>query len=304
MAGKEGVVRGLALRCCCQALTFCIAVKYPCLLQCVVALIVVVVLWQRLILAALRGLDSSHSLPRLHVHSFLAHVSFILFFQAELASDMHAGLSAAERRELAQLQPALEGLTKELAAARKARNQVRIAARWLEVCSSQGRGVVFAKCFASLPADALSWFGLYYLSMVVAMYRVECCLLPYSLTIPTRPSWCGSYLSKVPGPHCNLCSLFVSLLLCHTPQAQSQVTKLQTRLDTNLLKRLEQLQAAAAQPELAGQRASLAALSADLARAESALADVEGRLAAVEARSEELSKEVRVVSCIVKEFAC
>jgi hypothetical protein len=39
---------------------------------------------------------------------------------------MHAGISAAERRELAQLQPALEGLTKELAAVRKARNQVRL----------------------------------------------------------------------------------------------------------------------------------------------------------------------------------
>ncbi|WIA11815.1 hypothetical protein OEZ85_011905 [Tetradesmus obliquus] len=127
--------------------------------------------------------------------------------EAELASDMHAGLSAAERRELTQLQPALEGLTKELAAARKARNQ-----------------------------------------------------------------------------------------------AQSQVTKLQTRLDTNLLKRLEQLQAAAAQPELAGQRASLAALSADLARAESALADVEGRLAAVEARSEELSKEVRSLTAACQQL--
>ncbi|KAF6265896.1 RecF/RecN/SMC [Scenedesmus sp. NREL 46B-D3] len=121
--------------------------------------------------------------------------------EAELKTDMHAGLTAAERRELAQLQPALEGLAKELAAARKARNQ-----------------------------------------------------------------------------------------------AQSQVTKLQTRLDTNLLKRLGQLQAAASQPELAGQRASLESLQQDLARAESVLADVEGRLVAVEARSEELSKEVRSLS--------
>jgi hypothetical protein len=45
--------------------------------------------------------------------------------QAELKTDMHAGLTAADRRELAQLQPALEGLTKDLAAAKKARNQVR-----------------------------------------------------------------------------------------------------------------------------------------------------------------------------------
>jgi septal ring factor EnvC (AmiA/AmiB activator) len=74
------------------------------------------------------------------------------------------------------------------------------------------------------------------------------------------------------------------------------VTKLQTRLDSNLLKRQEQLQAAAAQPELAGQRASLQSLQQDLARAESALADVEGRLAAVEACSEELNKEVRLAS--------
>ena len=103
--------------------------------------------------------------------------------------------------------------------------------------------------------------------------------------------------SMVPGPNCNLPLGFTAF--CHTPQAHSQVTKLQTRLDSNLLKRLEQLQATAAQPELAGQRASLAALSADLARAESALADVEGRLTAVEARSEELSKEVRDVVLLI-----
>jgi hypothetical protein len=77
------------------------------------------------------------------------------------------------------------------------------------------------------------------------------------------------------------------------------VTKLQTRLETNLLKRLGQLQAAAQQPEAAGQAAGLASLQADLARAESALADVEGRLAAVEARSDELSKEV---CCVVGAF--
>jgi hypothetical protein len=48
----------------------------------------------------------------------------VFFMQAELKTDMHAGLTAADRRELAQLQPALEGLTKDLAAAKKARNQV------------------------------------------------------------------------------------------------------------------------------------------------------------------------------------
>jgi hypothetical protein len=51
----------------------------------------------------------------------------VFFLQAELKTDMHAGLTAADRRELAQLQPALEGLTKDLAAAKKARNQVRAA---------------------------------------------------------------------------------------------------------------------------------------------------------------------------------
>jgi hypothetical protein len=100
-------------------------------------------------------------------------------------------------------------------------------------------------------------------------------------------------------PLCFSSLLFVSKRLCpliaSRTQAQSQVTKLQTRLDTNLLKRLGELQAAAAQPELAGQAAGLEALQQDLGRAESALADVESRLAAVEARSEELSKEVRCV---------
>jgi septal ring factor EnvC (AmiA/AmiB activator) len=91
-----------------------------------------------------------------------------------------------------------------------------------------------------------------------------------------------------------ICSICVHLWF-YFVQAQSQVTKLQTRLETNLLKRLGQLQAAAAQPELAGQRAGLESLQQDLARAESALADVEGRLAAVEARSDELSKEVRLL---------
>ncbi|KAF8071065.1 SMC3 [Scenedesmus sp. PABB004] len=118
--------------------------------------------------------------------------------QAELGTDMHAGLTPAERKRLAQLQPSVEGLSKELAAARKARTQGAAA-----------------------------------------------------------------------------------------------VTKLTTRLNTNLLRRLEELSATTAAPELEGDRAALDALAADLARAEAALADVEGRLAALEEKGEELAKSVR-----------
>lgn len=37
---------------------------------------------------------------------------------------MHAGLTPADRKQLEELQPAIEQLTKELAEARKARNKV------------------------------------------------------------------------------------------------------------------------------------------------------------------------------------
>jgi hypothetical protein len=62
--------------------------------------------------------------------------------QAELKTDMHAGLSAAERRQLEQLQPSIEGLTKELAAARKERNQVRRTARAAALQAIDARGDV------------------------------------------------------------------------------------------------------------------------------------------------------------------
>lgn len=44
--------------------------------------------------------------------------------QAELATDMNAGLSAAERRQLAELQPQTEGLEQQLKDAKKAAGQV------------------------------------------------------------------------------------------------------------------------------------------------------------------------------------
>ena len=45
--------------------------------------------------------------------------------QAELATDMHAGLTAAERQQLAELQPQIDALEKELSKAKKAAVQVR-----------------------------------------------------------------------------------------------------------------------------------------------------------------------------------
>lgn len=46
------------------------------------------------------------------------------WLQAELATDMHAGLTAAERRQLADLQPEIEVLTKGVRQANKAFLQV------------------------------------------------------------------------------------------------------------------------------------------------------------------------------------
>lgn len=45
--------------------------------------------------------------------------------QAELATDMNAGLSVAERRQLSELQPQIEGLEQQLKDAKKAAGQVR-----------------------------------------------------------------------------------------------------------------------------------------------------------------------------------
>lgn len=75
-------------------------------------------------------------------------------------------------------------------------------------------------------------------------------------------------------------------------QVQSQVTKLQTRLNSNLLKRVEELSNTSSNPELTADRSGLQALQQDLQRAETTLADVESKLAAVEGKSDELSKRV------------
>jgi hypothetical protein len=53
----------------------------------------------------------------------LPHVCCV---QAELATDMHAGLTAAERRQLGELQPQIEALEKELSQAKKAAGQVSL----------------------------------------------------------------------------------------------------------------------------------------------------------------------------------
>lgn len=72
--------------------------------------------------------EVSHSLLSQHADKYCQRCRVVLccsaLRQAELKTDMHAGLTAAERRELAELQPAIEGLAKELAAACKARSQV------------------------------------------------------------------------------------------------------------------------------------------------------------------------------------
>lgn len=57
-----------------------------------------------------------------------ADLMWLLGLQAELATDMHAGLSAAERRQLAELQPQIGALQQELKQAKKARSQVRCTA--------------------------------------------------------------------------------------------------------------------------------------------------------------------------------
>eukprot|EP00878_Enallax_costatus_P007647 GHUV01008006.1.p1 GENE.GHUV01008006.1~~GHUV01008006.1.p1 ORF type:complete len:1195 (+),score=501.93 GHUV01008006.1:213-3797(+) len=118
--------------------------------------------------------------------------------QAELGTDMHAGLSAAEKRQLTALQPKIDQLTQDLNKAKKARHQ-----------------------------------------------------------------------------------------------AQSQVTKLQTRLDTNLLKRVEELSSTRDNPGIGADRSELVSLEQDLHRAEATLADVESKLAAVEAKTDDLSKKLR-----------
>lgn len=52
--------------------------------------------------------------------------SCVCFLQAELATDMNAGLSSAERRQLGELQPQIEALEQELKQAKKAASQVRL----------------------------------------------------------------------------------------------------------------------------------------------------------------------------------
>lgn len=81
---------------------------------------------------------------------------------------------------------------------------------------------------------------------------------------------------------------------CVHTQVQSQVTKLQTRLNSNLLKRAEELSSTSTNPELTADQSGLQALQQDLQRAEAALTDLEGRLAAVEGKSDEVSKRVGV----------
>eukprot|EP00879_Flechtneria_rotunda_P012761 GHRR01013325.1.p1 GENE.GHRR01013325.1~~GHRR01013325.1.p1 ORF type:complete len:1111 (+),score=537.85 GHRR01013325.1:324-3656(+) len=77
-------------------------------------------------------------------------------------------------------------------------------------------------------------------------------------------------------------------------QVQSQVTKLETRLNTNLLKRVDELNAASSNNELpgGGRSADLTTLEEDLERAEVALSDVEGRLQALEAKSDEVAAQI------------
>jgi hypothetical protein len=65
-----------------------------------------------------------------HNQSFIAPLCFLISLcllpalQAELATDMNAGLSSAERRQLAELQPQIEGLEQQLKDAKKAAGQV------------------------------------------------------------------------------------------------------------------------------------------------------------------------------------
>lgn len=92
--------------------------------------------------------------------------------------------------------------------------------------------------------------------------------------------------------HQPLVVLFPASLL----QVQNQVTKLQTRLDSNLLKRLDELDSTSGDLDLTADHSGLQTLQQTFDRAAATLKDIESRLGTVEAKSEELQRKV-CMSC-------
>lgn len=187
---------------------------------------------------------------------------------------MNAGLSASERRRLAELGPAIEQLTAQLADARKSRTKVcgiRLAA-----CSIPAAPHTHpVHCVVCTPCNATHRTALHFTLPCTppcpALHTSQCLL----------PGHCRCHFPPLPPP---------SPL---PPQAQSAVTKQSARLDTNLLRRRDELAAAAAPAELQGAgRNGIAPLRADLERAEAVLADVETRLGALEVKTEEVARTV------------